>query len=306
MLFFCLQLVYFEQGALANFVFIDPGWLCKDVLGKALAPESFPASKTASVGSMPITEEDLRAKFEEHIDEKNISVIIDLLQHFGLCYRRKGTNSVFVFPTYIDASLGSEKWKPESKFTRYSGRHLVCTEETDTFPPGFFSRLQVSISKTLQQENICHFKDSILIDALSHQCLIQIDSSNTSISLIGRATGTSVRSSIQLLDLTQGQIASLIREVCPTIFLELKIPSSADMRSHTKPRYYSIHEIVARRSDVKLVSSNTEETITDLLYMGDGDYQRAHEGKDTKVAYIPIEIILQVQELLNDGDIVSF
>jgi len=91
--------------------------LCKEVLGKALAPESFPSSKIASLGSAIVTEETLQAKFAEHIDDKNIPVIIELLQNFQLCYREIGTNK-FQFPTYISTSLDVKKWTKEAKFTR--------------------------------------------------------------------------------------------------------------------------------------------------------------------------------------------
>lgn len=298
--------MYFEHGALSNFVFIDPGWLCQEVLGKALAPEGFPAAKIASIGSVKISEEILRAKFMEHIDEENIPVIIELLQHFDLCYRLKGEN-IFEFPALIEATLDPEMWKPEANFTRYCGRHLVCAEETDSFPPGFFSRLQVSVSTASVHEKVHHVKGSFIIDAFSHQCLVQIDSSSTSITLTGRSEKECVQDCIQLLDAVQSQIGGLIRNVCPTLFLKLMIPSSVDLKNHVEPQYYSIHEIVTGGLDTKMVanSSGSKETVTDLLYMGDADYRRAHEGKQTKVAYIPIETILQVQELLSDGDTVS-
>lgn len=298
--------MYFEHGALSNFVFIDPGWLCQEVLGKALAPESFPAARIASVGSAKISEELLRAKFMEHIDEDNIHVIVELLQHFDLCYRLNGGNT-FVFPVLIETALDPGMWKPESNFTKYCGRHLVCTEETDSFPPGFFSRLQVSVSTASVNEKVHHFKGSFIVDALSYQCLVHMNSFCTSITLTGRSEKECVQDAVQLLDVVQSHIGGLIRNVCPTLFLKLMIPSSVDLKNHAEPHCYSIHEIVAGGSDMKMVanSSSTKETVTDLLYMGDEDYRKAHEGKQTKVAYIPTETILQVQELLSDGEIVS-
>ena len=53
------------------------------------------------------------------------------------------------------------------------------------------------------------------------------------------------------------------------------------------------------------MANDGRESATDLLYMGDEDYQREHQGRNTKLAYMPIETILQVQELLSDGDTVS-
>lgn len=297
-------LVYFEQRALSNFVFIDPGWLCQEVLGKALAPESFPVATITSVGSIGISEETLRAKFMEHIDEENIPVIVELLQHFDLCYRVKG-GDIFEFPALIETPLDPGMWQPlHLNLTRYCGRHLVCTEETDSFPPGFFSRLQVSISTALTLEKVCHFKGSFIVDALSYQCLVQINSSSTSITVTGRSETQCVHDSIQLLDTVQSHIGDLIRNVCPTLFLKLMIPSSVDLKNHVEPHCYSIHELVSGASDTKMVanSAGIEESVTDLLYMGDEDFRKTHEGKQTKVAYIPTEIILKVQQLLDDKD----
>lgn len=307
-LFACfLQLVYFDIDALANYIFIDPDWLCKDVLGKALAPESFPVAQIASVGSVTIPEETLSAMFANQVGEKHTSVIIDLLQHFGLCYRLKGSNKTYEFPTYLKDPLDLKRWwkSDEVHFTRYCGRNLACADETDTFPPGFFSRLQVLISRALQQEQIHHFKGSVLIDGSSYQCLVVINSASNSITLIGRAGEKYIQHCIQLLDVAQMQIASLIRSVCPTIFLELKIPSSTDLKRHvTTPKLYSIHEIVARKSEG--TANDGRESATDLLYMGDEDYEKEHQGRNMKLAYMPIDTILQVQELLSDGETVSF
>ncbi len=271
-------------------------------MGKALAPESFPVSQIASIGSAQISEDVLHAKFSEHIDKEDI---LELLQHFDLCYRLKD-NRTFEFPAFIESPLDFELWKPSSQFTNYCGRHLVCIEETDTFPPGFFSRLQVLISKALKQEKVYHFKNSFVIDAIDHQSLVQIVPSCTAINLLGRSGKLHARSCIRLLDVIQNQIAALIRDVCPTIFIDLMIPSCADLKLHkAEPHYYSIHETVTGESVVLNSITNNTETVTDLLYMGDVEYQTSNGGNQTKIAYIPMEIIMNVQELLRDGDTVS-
>lgn len=293
--------MYFDQGALTNYIFIDPGWLCQDVLGKALAPESFPVAKIASIGFAQISEDTLQAKFAEHIDKKDIPAIINLLQHFDLCYRKD--NAIYEFPAFIKDQIESE-WKPQSNYIRYSGRHLVCAEESDFFPPGFFSRLQVLMSRTLKTEKILHFKGSFIIDALHYQCLIQINHSSTAISIIGRAEVSHVHPCIQLLDQIQSQIASLIRDACPTIFVNLMIPSSSDLKLHyVQPHYYSIYELVDKeRMTVVNRVTNVQETVADLLYLGSEEFQ---SKRHTKVAYIPMDIILDIQDLLKDDDNVS-
>ena len=292
---------------MTRFIFIDPGWLCQDVLGKALAPESFPVVQIASIGSAQISEVDLQKKFAQHIDKNDFPVIISMLQYFDLCYRLHSDNTMLEFPVFIKHPLDPSLWKPDNKFTCYSGRHLVSTEETDLFPPGFFPRLQVVISRALKQATVYHFKDSFLIDAGTRQCLVQIAVHATAVNIVGRTERVDTIACIGLMDLVQGQVAALVKDICPTLFTNLKIPSSSDLKLHrVRPHYYSIHEIVA--GDSFLINPTTEvtESVTDLLYMGDEEYSRNHAGLLTKIAYIPDRIICGVQELLGNGESVSF
>ena len=303
-----LQLVYFEQGALANFVFIDPGWLCQDVLGKALAPEAFPVSQLASIGSAEITEQDLQNKFTKHVDKQHIPVILQLLQHFELCHRVRDTD-IFEFPCYIMSPLNKELWKPEQRFVAYSGRVFECTDETDSFPPGFFCRLQVQVSEYFKQERPVHFKSGFIIDAVTHQCLVTINEVSTSITLVGRTEGGYCHSCIRLMDHIQTMIAVLIRDMCPTIFLDLRILSSLDLHKHRScPHQYSIHEVITALTNNVLVTNlvtNNHECATDLLYLGDHAYQNSHSGLQMKVAYVAEDTITKAQELLQDGEKVS-
>lgn len=288
---------------MTRFIFIDPGWLCQDVLGKALAPESFPVSQIASIGSAQISEENLQKKFAEHIDKNDFPVIIDMLQCFDLCYRHHGNSTILEFPAFIKHPLDLKMWKPDARFSCYSGRHLISTEEIDTFPPGFFSRVQVLISRTLKQETVYHYKDSFVINAGTYQCLVEIDVRATAISIIGRTDRANTTACMGLMDIVQGQVASLVKDVCPTLFINLEIPSSSDLKLHyVQPHYYSIHEIVAGKSVMINPVTKVTETVTDLLYMGDEEYRRTRTGKLTKIAYIPDEIIQSVQELLSSGE----
>ena len=297
--------MYLAQGALVRFIFIDPGWLCQDVLGKALAPESFPLVHKAI--DSQVSEESLEMNLAEHIDKSDIPVIIEMLQHFDLCYRLPGKPEILKFPAFITEPLDQSLWKPDAdRFTCYSGRHLVSTEEIDTFPPGFFSRLQVVVSRILWQETIHHYKDSFLIDRGSRQCLARIDEQSTAISIIGRAENKDTSLCLGLMDHVQNQVAALVKDVCPTLFTTLMIPSSSDLKVHrAQPHYYSIREIVSGSSLLINPVTKRPDSVSDLLYLGDDEFRRTHSGKQTKIAYIPEEIIGNVQELLSDGDSVS-
>lgn len=289
-------------------MFIDPGWLCQDVLGKALAPGSFPVSRIASVGSAQISEQTLEAKFAQHVDKQHIPIIIALLQHFELCHRRKD-NGLFEFPCYVNESLSPELWKGEERFVAYSGRHLVCSDDTDSFPPGFFSRLQVQVSGSFRQEKLLIFNGSFLVDGTTYQCLVKINSSSTAIEVIGRTEQGSSQNCLQLMDQIQAMIAALIREVCPTIFLELNILSSYNLKQHQSvPQCYTINEVIAAEFEDKTifnVQNGVEEHPTDLLYLSDHAYHNAHKDSNRRIAYIPENIVDKIQELLQDGDNVS-
>ena len=107
------------------------------------------------------------------------------------------------------------------------------------------------------------------------------------------------------MDHIQTMIAGLTRDMCPTIFLDLKILSSSDLRQHrSDPYQYTIHTVISALTNDQIVSNmvtNSHESATDLLYLGDKDFQKSHSGLQMKVSYIPEEIIIKAQELLQDG-----
>lgn len=302
-----LQLVYFNQGALANYVFIDPAWLCRDVLGKSLAPETFPAARITPVGRAMISEDVLEAQFAEHLDKQHIPIILELLQQFELCNRMKETK-MYHFPSFISEPLDPAKWKPEpQRFVAYIGRLFVCREETDAFPPGFFSRLQVQASGSLRQVQLTHFKDSFVIDADTYQCLVS--SSNTAIQLIGRITAEQSNACVQLMDSIQTMVALLVRTACPSIFLDTQILSSSDLKAHSdNPHSYLVSEVVAAKEGAEAVVNGVtgvSESPTDLLFFGDERLQKHYQGRNTRIAFMSEEMVAKVQELLDDGEKVT-
>ena len=299
--------MYFDQSALSNYVFIDPAWLCRDVLGKALAPGSFPVARLTTVGSAQISEDTLQERFAQHTDKQHIPIIIELLQHFDLCHRVKDTD-LFEFPTFISALLDPHLWEQEPRFVAYIGRRLVCADDTDAFPPGFFSRLQVQAYGAFRQEKLLLFNGSFVIAAGTHQCLVRMSACSTAIDLIGRTEEGHAHtlSCIKLLDNTQSLISNLVRTACPSIFLDLQIISSADLKSQEgEPHCYSVHEVITADASSKMATNpvtNMSESAAELLYLGDEGLLKSSGGRNMKVAYLPEEIIGKIEELLQDGE----
>lgn len=296
--------MYFQDGSLANYVFIDPGWLCRDVLGKALAPGSFPVSRIASIGSSQIPIKVLQQKFAEHINIQYIPIIIELLQQFDLCRRLK--DDILEFPALLSNTVDLEQYWPSRPEFVYSGRRLVCTDDTDSFPPGFFCRLQVQVSNTLKQEQVMLFKESFILANEGFEVLIQINEYSTGIDLIGRIKQGFATACSQLLDQIHGILCSLIKIGCPTIFLELYILSAGDLRAHTaQPHCYPVDKVVAaENAGGQVVNGNTNhyESARNLLFFGDPNLQRQNSERQTKIAYIPKDVICTVQCMLQNGE----
>ena len=300
-----LQLAYFDQGALGKYVFVDPGWLCQDVLGKTLAPGNFPVAHIATTRSTQISEEILQSMFTKPIDQNHIPIIIELLQYFEICHRHK-SSGLYEFPSFITDALERKLWKHEQRFVAYCGRRHVCADVTDAFPPGFFPRLQVQVSGAFLQEKLFLFKGSFIVDVADHQCLVSINANSTFIDLICRTQVGSARSCLLLVDTIQNMIANLIRDFCPTIFLHLRILSCSDLILHrNEPHSYPVNEVISLNSKGESITNqvtNAHETLVDLLYLGDVSLQKSQSGKNMKVAYIPEDIISKIQELLEDDD----
>ena len=318
-----LQVVYFEEGALSNHIIIDPAWLCKDVLGQALAPESFPKAKAAlsRVGSYEIAKEVVQTKLSQFLDPQHIHIIIQLLRDFDLCHYNRETDKL-CFPAFLMDELNPSLWTRDARYQSYIGRRLVCSDMTDSFPPGFFSRLQVQVLNSLRSERVHLFRGSFVVEGTGYQCLVSINvpAAGLPTAMVRRRNALNYRSAItiqarasqghlfscsQNLDLIQTMIAQLVRVACPTIFLDLLILSTSDLNAHSpNPHAYTIFEVIsAESSEEEVVNEATgfRDSPLDLLYLGDESVRKTSTGRNRKVAYLSEDIVERIEALLVDG-----
>lgn len=316
-------MVYFEEGALSNHIIIDPAWLCKDVLGQALAPGSFSKAKASlsRVGSHEISKDIVQAKLSQFLDHQHIDIIIQLLRDFDICHYHRDTDTLF-FPAFLMEELDPSLWTRDARYQSYIGRRLVCSDVTDSFPPGFFSRLQVQVLNSLRSERVHVFRGSFIVEGSGFQCLVSIGVPPKStgpgtphqrgtlhyrscVTIQARATDGHLFSCCQNLDLIQTMIAQLVRVACPTIFLDLLVLSSSDLKAHSpNPHAYTIFEVIsAESSGNEVVNEVTgfRDSPLDLLYLGDESVRKTSTGRHTKVAYLSEDIIQRIEVLLEDG-----
>lgn len=314
-------MVYFEEGALANHIIIDPAWLCKDVLGQALAPENFPKAKASLsyLGIHEIPTETVQEKLSQYLNSQHIQIIIQLLKDFDLCHHNRDTDKL-CFPAFLKESLDPHLWGRDAAYESYIGQCLVCSDMTDSFPPGFFSRLQVQVMNSLRSERIHLFKGSFLVEGSGYQCLVSINTPASSsaalrqrnttyghaITMKARASKQHTFSCLQHLHLIQTMIAQLVRVACPTIFLDLHILSSSDLKAHSpEPYCYTIYEVISAQSSEGSVTNrltHAQEYPLDLLYLGDDAIRKSNSGRHTRVAYLSEDIVQRIEALLVDGD----
>ena len=296
------KVVYFDQGALGNYVFIDPLWLCRDVLGKALAPEGFPQAQIAPLQAPAIKEEVIKARLAEHMDANHVNVILELLQRFDLCHldKRKKT---YLFPSFSKDCFDVTLWQPDNGL-HYIGRRLSCEDETDTFPPGFLSRLQVQVYKLLQMDQTMHmFGNSFLVEVGSgYHCLVKLANRGKTLDVVGRARDTHSRACLALIDMVQGAVAALVKTSCPTVFLNVKVISCSDLQAHSDdPTIYPIDDVIRAKSGVNNRSGKAE-SLVDLLYFGDQSLRTSYTSQHTPISHIRGEDVEKLEELLDDGE----
>ena len=273
------------------------------------------------MGSHEISKEVVQRKLAQFLDHQHQHIIIQLLQDFDLCHYNRDTGKLY-FPAFLTETLNPDLWQREAQYEAYTGRRLVCSDVTDSFPPGFFSRLQVQVLSSLRSEHVYLFKGSFLVEGTGYQCLVDISvpaiastrrasrqrdaAYSSAVTIKARACKGHLPRCCQHLDLIQTMIAKLVRVACPTVFLDLLILSSSDLKAHSPDPYcYSIYEVISAESrgqEVVNELTGFKDSPLDLLYLGDEDVRKMCSGRNTKVAYLSEDIVQRIEALLVDGE----
>ena len=140
-------MLFFEStSSLANTIFIDPNWLLKVVLGRALCPEGIEPG-----GFRPRNGEVSWSDIEVAFEGTGIApqLVVDVLRGAHLCFEvceRDGQRH-FMLPSRLteDAVL-EEVWQPQpDKWAGYGGRRLVLEKRALVLPAGFFPNVQARL-----------------------------------------------------------------------------------------------------------------------------------------------------------------
>jgi hypothetical protein len=295
------MVVYVDQGTLGQWLFLDPSWVCQDILGHA---QTTPLKDHTS---HMLTKSQITSCLANPGDGTTSSLVLDLLQSFLLCYRGR-TNDLYTFPSFNTKCLSDEDWTNDPSFTSYNGRWLVCCDSTDFFPSTFIHQLQVQLSGTSSQGETCnHYKDAIIVTSKDYQFLIKIGNGNQSMNLIGRLKDPKASTScIYMMDHIHNSISKLCRHLCPALFFKWKIFSGRDLKGHaSSPHIYRASDVVqALQTDSPLWNETSEvhETVESVMFFDDESLLAKHCGRNMYLCFLPDDVFTKLEQLLDDGE----
>ena len=299
-------------------MFIDPSFLCQDILGHALSPSTYPVSPLSQFNSHILTEEQIVSSLSVCDSRYYAHLVPELLQHFVVCNRLKSadcstptgaTGTIqYQFPIFNTDEMGSDTWCRGDEYIAYIGRRLTCTEHSDFLPPGFLPMLQVQLCILSGPcESFTIYTNGILCVSTSYQYLIKVTANNCSIDLIGRLTDAKFAGiCIHTLDHAQNVVTKISRLLCPSVFFERVIFSARDLKEHSfAPYTYPISDVVeAMRTNTHLYNevSKCTESVDSLLFFGDKRSKDKYTGRGSNVAFLHTDVFEKLELLLGSED----
>lgn len=321
---FCVLLTHFSLSLqvvyttpLPDYVFIDPAWLCSQILGSMLAPKHLKQatlSKVANNTRSEITEEEFQSHVQvDGVEKDQSDLILRLLLHMDLCW--VDTSSVmctYTFPGFIDEKFDRDTHWARSpgaeKYDVFTGRLFQCSEKTDLLAPGFVARLAVytkSIKRTAV--SVRAWKDCFLVQGEDMvQCLVSLDECSTGVEVRARTTQALAEPCLKLVEEIQRGMSQIIRSSCPNIFLSISILSVSDLRQYKWPTHaYPLEMVTAaccEHSTLVHPTTSAQESPLDLLYCGSEQCRKARSGLASHIACLPRSLVDDLEELLSSED----
>ena len=301
--FLCHQIIYIERGALCQWVFIDPIWLCHNVLGHVLAPQTYPSS--LSFGNSCVSEQDITSQLLACTDRFHSTVVLQLLHHFELCFKSRNKPGMLEFPFLLPANETNNVWSSDTRFQSYIGRALTCCNESDFLPPGFISTLQVQVSSSLQMEDLHFFRNALIVNCRTYQCLMKLGTDNCSIEFIGRIINReSAVNCLNLVDQVQSLMNKQSRLMCPSVFFNWSILSATDLQDHVSfPQRYSISLVIDVDRHGSTLWNNRKrvsETPVQVMFFGDEKIKEKESRRNAKVIFLQDSLFEKLELLLAD------
>ncbi|XP_070546951.1 death-associated protein kinase 1-like [Ptychodera flava] len=275
------ELLFIKNPNGDDMIVLNIQWLCSRVFGPMLATEIFRQySKKLRKNKKFYSRSDIDEVFSEFADT---GLLLNLLKIFELVFEAGKNHSVsdrdmlYIAPALLVENMPESQWRMDPSKQIYFGRRIQCRDETDSFSPGLFPRLQARLYnhfRDLGQTPSGIWKNGIKVCHVV-ECLVYMTRGWRAIHICVRAQNEEhIGDCHNLLEMVSEQINDVLEICCPGSDIENRVLSGRSLKLHRDPektQFYQMQKIVD--AEMKVVNvydeeCGEEEATTDLLCAG--------------------------------------
>ena len=260
-----------EEGPLKNVVILDPGWLGTRILGPALSPENSVIPQLKSMTGR-VSLQEIKRVFPQW----NALSIVNLFQHFELCYPKERDEDIYVFPCLVKMQSVFGLWEKDPAMIVYAGIRLVTANEVDILTPSVFPLIQCRLRKIFKDDfddqELTIWSDGLKCCRGEVEILVSLEEQESAVVIKVRGSKDSQRECYSLLHQFYSVVQLALSDAIPGADVITEILSSKYLSEH-KPNFsYSPQFIFkAERSNGLVIhpdNPSLKEHIVDLLCCG--------------------------------------
>ena len=268
---------------------MDPPWLCHNVFGPLLSPDSFTTHLESSASGIANREkiQTVLKNFNKKESWGNVDNTIELLCRLEICYSLQQKDS-YQFPALIKEDRPNNAWDENSEMTVYVGRRLKSENETDIITPGTMSFIQSSARTRFQPSEPVVWQGGLLIertiDRVSVEGMIVFKNREKAIDFVVRGPKHSERQCMKHLRDLRNVGTKILHEKSPGTTQSLLYISCTELKQ--RKDFPAAHKSqTVEKMMTTSESSNTkvglQDTLRDLLALPDDHFSYLpHEAFD--------------------------
>ncbi|XP_070549568.1 death-associated protein kinase 1-like [Ptychodera flava] len=302
------ELLFIKNPYGDDIIILNIQWLCSRVFGPMLATDIFLqySKKLPKNKKLYYSRREIDEVFSDFADTDLLS---QLLKIFELVFEadHSPTESVgdimYIAPALLDEDMPESQWRMDPTKQIYFGRRIQCRDETDSFSPGLFPRLQARLYnhfRDLGQTPSGIWKNGIKVCHVV-ECLVYMTRGWRAIHICVRAKDEKyIGDCHNLMEKVFEDIEDVLEICCPGSDIESRVLSAHSLRTHIEPdeaKFYSVQKILD--AEVKGVNvydeeGGEEEETTDLLCAGYDPIVLRARGYDCDVKWMKHETLEKI------------
>ncbi|XP_070549743.1 death-associated protein kinase 1-like [Ptychodera flava] len=298
------ELLFIKNSKGDDIIVLNIQWLCSRVFGPMLATEIFfQYSKKLRKNQKFYSRREIDEVFSDFADTE---LLLNLLKIFELIFEADHSPSVsvdhtlYIAPALLVENMPESQWRMDPSKQIYFGRRIQCRDETDSFSPGLFPRLQARLYNHFRDQSqtpIGIWKNGIKVCRVV-ECLVYMTRGWRAIHICVRAQNEeNIGDCHNLLKMVSEQINDVLEICSPGSDIESHVLSANSLRIHIDPdktKFFSVQKIL--EAEMKGLNVYDEEGVgeeptTDLLCAGYDTTPLRAQGYECDVKWINHETL---------------